>query len=266
MTVPVFRDEQTEWQREDGITVVTRDAFAREHFHYEKGQHVVFGGPTTRGKTTLCFDLLKYIATPDFPAFVAVTKPDDPVTAQRGQELGFRRVSEWPPPPKFGEIEWLGGSKPPGYLVWSHMGDLDKDMERCAELTEKLLMDRYAHGANPKKNKGGILVMDDTMVKAKVMGQDKNMVTILVMAGAMKLGMWVFIQKPTDSGRTSVWAYEQATHLFFTKGGDKQMLRRYAEILGENGPAAMQIIPTLQPFQYLYAHKYEGWLCIVDAQ
>lgn len=245
------------------MTVIARHAFARDYFDYKPGQHVVFGGPTRRGKTSFAFDLIEYIANPDFPAYIAVPKPQDPVTAQRGTELGFRRVGEWPPPKKLGEM--LGGQKPSGYLIWPQFGDLDTDMERCAHLIHALLMERYSHGAS-RKNKGGILVMDDTMVIAKIMGLDKDMVTVLAMAGAMKLGLWIFVQKPTDSGRTTLWGYEQASHLFFTRGGDARMLTRYVEIIGENGPLAKQVIPTLEPFQFLYVNKVEGHMCIVGAK
>jgi hypothetical protein len=138
-------------------------------------------------------------------------------------------------------------------------------MERCAVITHKLLMERYAQGARPK-SKGGILVMDDTMVKAKIMGLDRDMVTILAMAGAMRIGLWIFVQKPTDSGRTTLWGYENADHLFFTKGGDSRMLTRYVEIVGDNGPMVKRIIPTLQSFQFLYVHKTEGYMCIVGAE
>lgn len=262
MSTPLFVNEQDSYQRPDGMTVIARRPFCRDYMEYKPGEHIVFGGPTTAGKTSLSFDLMEYIATPDFPAYLAVSKPRDPVTERCGRELGFRRVTEWPPPPKIQEL--MGGQKPRGFLVWPPFGDLNTDMERCAEITEKLLMERYSHGAS-RKNKGGILVMDDTMVKAKIMGQDKNMVTILAMAGAMKLGMWIFVQKPTDSGRTTVWGYEQATHLFFTKGGDERMLRRYVEIIGEQGPVARRVIPTLRPYQFLYIHKVEGFMCIVDA-
>jgi hypothetical protein len=159
----------------------------------------------------------------------------------------------------------LGGQKPNGYIIWPRFGDLNTDMERCALITEKLLMERYAHGAG-RKNKGGILVMDDTMIKAKIMGLDKSMVTILAMAGAMKLGEWLFVQKPTDSGRTALWGFEQATHLFFTKGGDERMLTRYVEIVGENGQQVKRIIPSLKPYQFLYVHKVNGTMCIVGAK
>lgn len=262
MTVPLWAEDVERTIRPDGITVIRRKAFARD-FPYEDGDHVVFGGPTTRGKTTLCFDCLPYIATPEKPAYVAVSKPDDKVTRQRGTALNYRFVEDWPPPPKLGEM--LGNGKPSGYIIWPPFGDLNKDMERAAVVTERLLMDRYSAGANPRKNKGGILVMDDTMVKAKIMGLDKHMVTILAMAGAMKLGLWIFIQKPTDSGRTTLWGFENAKHLFFTKGGDEAMKRRYREIIGTDGLLAIKVIDSLEEFQFLYYNRVKGYMCIVGA-
>jgi len=263
MTMPLFQSERDSYIREDGMTVISRRAFSEHYFHYRPGQHVVFGGPSTRGKTTLAMDLLEYIVTPDFQAYLAQSKPRDPVTEQRAKQLNFREVNQWPPERKLGEM--MGGRKPNGFLVKPRFGDLATDMERCAEITSNLLMERYANGASSKA-KPGILVMDDTMIKAKIMGLDNQMVTILAMAGAMGLALWVFVQKPTDSGRTTVWGYEQAIHVFFTKGGDARMLQRYVEILGENGPIAKRTIPTLEDFQFLYANKVTGHMCIVGAK
>jgi hypothetical protein len=259
---PLFTEDMDYQVRPDGIHNFQRRVFCRDYFHYKPGEHVVFGGPSTRGKTTMAFDLMEYIVSPDFPAYMAASKPRDEVTEQRAEQLGFRRVSDWPPPIRIQEL--FGQQKPSGFLVWSQFGDLKTDMQRAAIVTEKLMMERYASGAS-KKSKGGLLVMDDTMVKAKIMGLDNEMVTILAMAGAMDLGLWIFVQKPTDSGRTPLWGFENATHLFFTKGGDTAMLRRYSEIIGDKGKIAIQIIPTLKPFEFLYVHKTEGWMCIVGA-
>jgi hypothetical protein len=265
VTHAIFRDEQESYQRPDGMTVIARHPFCRDYFDYKPGQHGVFAGPSTFGKTTLAFDCLEYIASPSMPAYVAVSKPRDKTTQERGQALGFRRVEEWPPPVKFGEIEALGGQKPPGYLVWPHMGDLETDIQKCAELTRKLLMERYAAGANPK-SKPGILVMDDTMIKAKLLGLDKEMVVILAMAAAMGLAMWTFVQRPSDSGRTPLWSYEMSIHCFFFKGGDKRMMARYMEIAGEHGPTLRRVIPTLEPFQSVYLNKLDNTMCIVGAK
>jgi hypothetical protein len=260
MTVPIFTDEIESYVRPDGITVIKRRAFCSQYWDYKPGEHVVFGGPSKRGKTELAFDLMEFTAFPELPAYVAVSKPKDPVTARRGMELGYRRVKEWPPSRTFKE---LLGEKPSGYLIWPSFGDIDTDFDRCATVTARLLGDRYTAGV---KNQHGILVMDDTMVKAKIMKLDRQMVTILAMAGAMGIGLWVFIQKPTDSGSTTLWAFENADHEFFTKGGDARMLQRYVEIAGENGPIVKAVVPTLDEFQFLYMHKTQGFICIVDAK
>jgi len=248
--------------RMDGISVVPRKEFARR-FPYNPGDHVVFGGPSGKGKTELAFDLLETTATPNLPAYVAVSKPTDKVTSVRGEQLGFRRVSDWPVPPKVKEL-WDG--RPSGYIIWPHFGNLDTDMERAAGITARLMADRYSASARGDKHSAGILVMDDTMVKAKVMGLDRQMVTILAMAKAMKIGLWVFVQKPTDSGRTTLWAYENGDHFFLTKGGDERMLKRYQEIAGDRGPMVRSVVPTLEKYQFLYFEKDHGYICIVDAK
>lgn len=252
--------------QEYGLTVIPRDIFARNYFHYKGGEHVVFGGPSKRGKTELAFDLLAIVATPELPAYVAVSKPTDPVTAKRGKALGFRFVDDWPPQKKLKELELFGGKRPSGYVIWPHFGDINSDFGNAAGITARLMADRYTASARHKKHSAGILVMDDTMVKAKVMGLDSQMVTILAMAGAMEIGLWVFVQKPTDSGRTPLWAYENGDHYFFAKGGDQRMLYRYMQVgsAGEKAATVVEVVPQLENYQFLYLHDEE--ICIVDAK
>ena len=245
------------------VLVIPRRVFARDYWRYKPGEHVAFGGPTQRGKTTLAFDLLEYTATPELPAYVSVSKPDDNTSSKRGAQLEFRRVSEWPPPPSFNEL--VMREKPRGYLVWPEFGDMDKDVVRASNVTRSLLMERYAAGARGKKKAKGILVMDDTMIKAKVLGLDREMTTILAMAGAMGIGLWTFVQKPTDSGRTAVWAYSQSEHIFIAKDKDTRSVMRYDEIGGQDPRLIASILPTLGPFQFVYVKATEGYLCIVDA-
>lgn len=246
---------------EHGLTVVPRDIFGRNYFHYKGGEHCVFGGPSKRGKTQLAFDLLSVVATPELPAYVAVSKPTDKVTLQYGKRLHFRFVDNWPPQRKLSEA-WNG--RPRGYVIWPHFGDIDHDFGNAAAITARLMADRYTASARHKKHSAGILVMDDTMVKAKVMGLDNQMVTILAMAGAMEIGLWVFVQKPTDSGRTPLWAYENGDHYFFAKGGDQRMLFRYMQVgaAGEKADIVVNVLPKLQDFQFLYLHGSE--ICIID--
>jgi len=248
-------------RRDDGVYVISRDTFASDYFHYRPGEHVTFGGPTQRGKTTLAFKLLEYTATPDFPAYVAVSKPNDKTSENEGKRLGYRRVSEWPPQK---QVKELWGERPAGYLVWPKFGDMDKDVDNAAEVTRALLMDRYSAGAKGKKKSQGILMMDDTMVKARILGLDKEMTTILAMAGAMGLGQWTFVQKPTDSGRTPIWAYGASEHLFIVKDPDRRSRMRYDEIGGFDPKVVSGLSETLKPFQFLYLKRTEEYICVVD--
>jgi len=243
-----------------GLEVVPRDVFAQRHFHYNAGQHVLFGGPSTHGKTSAAFDLLEVVATPDLPAYVAQSKPRDPVTERRSKELGFREVSDWPAPKKLNEM-WDG--PPRGYLVKPKFGDLDNDMDHCAEITARLLNDRYTQGVRGKK---AILVMDDTMIKAKVMGLDGQMVTILAMAGAMNIGLWTFVQKVTDSGRTPLWAYTQSAHKFLLHDPVQQAQKTYADKVSMEWRDYARATGSLEKFQFLYVNTENDWLCVVDAK
>jgi hypothetical protein len=246
-----------------GLTVFPRKTFCQDVFGpaYKGGQHVVFGGPSKYGKTELAFDLLSVVATPELPAYIAVSKPTDPVTAKRGKELGFRFVHDWPVSRRVQEL-WEG--RPKGYVIWPSFGNINNDFDNAGAVTARLMADRYTASARRKKHSAGILVMDDTMVKAKVMGLDNQMVTILAMAGAMQIGLWVFVQRPSDSGRTPLWAYENGDHYFFGKGGDMRMLQRYMQIgaTGENSMIVAEVAPKLEKYQFIYLH--EEMICIVD--
>lgn len=253
---PLFTSDP--YVRDDGLWVIGRQEFARDRFDYQAGDHIVFGGPTTGGKTTLAFELLRYCATPELPAYIAVSKPRDPVTTEWGHRLGFRRVSQWPAPRT---VKELMGEKPRGYLVWPKYGDLNTDVERSAYITRALLMERYAAGA---RNKQAILVMDDTFVKSKVLGLDKEMTTVLAMAAAMGIGLWVFVQKPTGAGTTALFSYGNAEHVFLTYDPEGRNQVRYDEIGGVDSRVVRDAIKTLLPYQFLYIKRTGRFICIVD--
>jgi hypothetical protein len=240
--------------------VIGREEFASRYFHYTPGQHVVFGGKTQEaGKTTLAFKLLEYCATPECPAYIIVCKPRDPVTKREGERLRYRRVEDWPVPKTWGEV---AGDKPSGYLIWPNFGDIDADAEKAARVAGSVMRDRYKAGTKGKK---GIIVCDDTVVLSKLLNLDRYMTTQIAMAGAMDLGGWYFVQKPTDSGRASVWAYENASHRFLSKATDVRNVTRYAEISGQDPKLAAHVNSQLQPYQFQYSDS-KGHMCIVDSR
>lgn len=246
------------YQRNDGLWVIDRTEFTTRRFDYKAGQHVLFAGPSQNGKTTLAFDLLEHINTRRLPAYVVVSKPTDPVSEKRGKDLGYRRVSDWPPKPELKEIR---DGKPPGYLLWPKFGNMETDVENARDITYRFLAHVYADGARRKK---AIIVLDDTYLKARVLQLDREMTTIHAMAGAMGIGAWTFVQKATGAGETTLMAYGAAEHVFLFNEPDKKYRERYGEIGGVDPKLIERTVMTLEPYQCLYIKRTGRFMCIVD--
>lgn len=253
--------ESAAYQRDDGLWVIPRQEFAARRFDYNPGQHVVFAGPTQRaGKTTLAFQLLEYIASPELPAYVAVSKPKDKVTSTEGARLGYRRVSDYPFPPRFKEL--LKEGKPDGYLIWPDMTNPETAMFNASAVTSRLIDGVYAGGA---KGKQCILYLQDTVTKSKVLMLDKHMVMVITMSGAMGIGGWFEVQKPSDAGKAALWSYPNAEHVFISKDPVKRNRDYYADIGGFDSVSVSKVSMSLQKFQFLYLERSHGYMCIVDA-
>jgi hypothetical protein len=258
----VSRETSGAYQRDDGTWVIPREEFASSRFTYKPGQHVVFAGPTQRaGKTTLGFKLLEHAATPDLPVYVAVSKPADKVTSQEGQRLGYRRVPDYPFPPKIKEI--FADRKPCGYLIWPNMTNPDTAMDNASEVTGRLINGVYAEGARGKQC---ILYLQDTVTKSKVLNLDKHMVMVITMSGAMGVGGWFEVQKPSDAGKTALWSYPNAEHVFISKDPVKRNRAYYDDIGGHDPGEVSRISLSLEPYQFLYLERSHGYMCIVDSK
>jgi hypothetical protein len=248
------------YQRSDNVWVIGRQEFCQCHWTYKSGQHVVFAGPTQNGKTKLAFALLEYTATPEIPAYVAVSKPRDPVTSEEGARLGYRRHNAYPFPPKIKDV--FPDQRPSGFLMWPDMDDPQTAIPNASRETKNMISGVYADGA---KNKKCILVLDDTVTKSKVLNLDKDMVMVLTMSGAMGIGGWFFVQKPTGAGNTALWSFSQSDHLFIAKDPDGRNRDRYNEIGGFDSKEVERICLTLKRYQFLYLEREHRYMCIVDA-
>jgi hypothetical protein len=253
--------ESLAYQRDDGIWVIPRTEAVRDRIDVEPGQHVVFAGPTQNGKTELAFALLEYTATPEIPAYVAVSKPRDPVTSKWGAKLGYRRSGTYPPPPKIKELS--KDHRPAGYLIWPDMSTSGTAVGNAANVTRDLINGVYADGSKGKKC---FLILDDTVTKSKVLGLDKEMVMVLTMAGAMGIGGWTFVQKPTGAGETALWSFSQSDHIFIARDPDKRNRERYTEIGGFDSKEVERVTMTLKTYQFLYLERKHRYMCIVDSK
>lgn len=253
--------ESGAYQRDDGIWVIPRTEAVEQRIDIKPGQHVVFGGPTQNGKTELAFAILEHTATPEEPALVSVSKPKDPVTSKWGKKLGYRRTPDWPPQSRMRDV--FPENRPSGFLVWPDMSDPATAMENAQRSTRNLIDHAYSAGA---KNKKCFLILDDTVTKSKVLGLDKEMVKVLTMSGAMGVGGWFFVQKPTGSGDTAIWSFSQSDHLFIARDPDKRNRERYTEIGGFDSKEVERISGTLERYQFLYLERAHRYMCIIDSK
>lgn len=254
------RAEVSEWM--ELPDVIPRHYFAQYCFDYGPGDHVVFGGPTQiSGKTQLAFDLLEYAATPECPAYVAVSKPKDPVTAHYAALYKWKVVRNWPPQK---EMREYFGHKYSGYVVWPKFGDLDNDADNAYDVMGRMMRDLYSKAAD-KKSKHGIVVMDDTRDKEKVIGLKHEMTQYLAMSGAMGLGEWCFVQKGSQQGDTALMAYPNAKHVFLFHDPTISGQQYYSDIGGVDPDYIMFVLKRLKSRQCLYIHRSGPELCIVDS-
>jgi hypothetical protein len=243
--------------------VISRPVFAERHFDYTAGDHVVFGGPTQiSGKTQLAYDLLGSVASETCPVYVAVSKPKDPVTSHYARKYDWRIVDEWPTPKQVKEVF---GHKYTGYVIWPKFGDLYKDRVKVQEVLGALIAERYGASARSRKNVHGILMMDDTRDKEKVVGIKYEMTTVLTMAGAMGLGQWSFVQKPSQAGDTALMSYSAAKHWFLFKESTASAREYYGQIGGVDPHYIEFVLQNLGKRQAFYICRNGPTMCIVDA-
>jgi hypothetical protein len=244
--------------------LIPRPVFAERHFDYTPGDHVVFGGPTQiSGKTQLAYDLLGSVATPECPVFVAVSKPKDPVTTHYAALYGWRVVREWPTPKHVSEV--FGNKKYSGYVIWPKFGDLYADRGKVQAVLGELIAERYGASARSKKAKHGILMMDDTRDKEKVVGLRYEMTTVLSMAGAMGLGQWSFVQKPSQAGDTALMSYSAAKHWFLFRESTASAREYYGQIGGVDPHYIEHVLEHLGPRQAFYICRNGPTMAIVDS-
>jgi hypothetical protein len=252
-------EESRAYRRDDGIWVFPRTEAVRDRIDVKPGQHVVFAGPTQNGKTELAFALLEYTATPEIPAYVAVSKPRDPVTSKWERKLGYRHSRVYPPTMRIRDA--FPENRPSGYVIWPDMSGSETAVENAANVTRALIMGAYSDGT---KNKKCILVLDDTVIKSKMLGLDQEMTMVATMAGAMGISGWYFVQKPTDAGKTALWSFSQSDHIFIARDPDKRNRERYTEIGGFDSKEVDRVSQTLDPYQFLYLERKHRYMCIVD--
>src|SRR6266568_988115 len=170
------------------IPVIPRREFARQFGNdYSSGQHVTFIGPTQRGKTTLCLDLLSKVISPERPCVILAGKPpsrDKAMDEIAPKMLNLRVVEEWPPTRTFRDRKRNGYVLRPEQKMRSRADD---EANLKAQFS-KAIMDNY------RKKTPTITVADEAylvQVTLKLKGDYEQP----LMRGAPHNAMWSLIQR-----------------------------------------------------------------------
>lgn len=221
----------------DGVTVeqISRRDFLIEFGHdYANGQHVTAIGPTGRGKSTLMFQCLGRVISPDrqVTSLHGKIKGRDPVVNRAAKQLNLRIVDELPDEPR----RWYDRKRQyNGYL----MVPLTKPGKTVAEENTKL---RTAFGAgihhNYKTRGQATITHVNETHQAQVELKLKELCEAILMRGAPDAAEWNEIQR----GRyVSYHCYGAPEHMFVFYDDDRDNRKRYADF----GCADPQVIEFL---------------------
>lgn len=233
------------------IDVKTRDEFL-DYFaaNYGSGQHVLFLGPTQRGKTTLCHQMLARVISPERRTRVLAGKPPgrDHVMGEAADNLNLRITEEWPP-------AWSHKDrKKNGYVVRPKhsLTDIKADSENLREQFRKTMVDSYA------SQKDVILVCDEThhvqneyKLKAELEAP--------LMRGAPVCAVWMLVQR----GRYITYmAYDASDWVLVYNDPDRSNRQRYAEIGGVDPRLVEEILSGLRTGKGANGNTISECLCI----
>lgn len=231
---------------------LSRDEFVKEVFapHYEPGQHVALIGPTRSGKTTVAYQMMNEIATPELPAVILVMKPKDDVVKDWSKLSGFRRTESWPPIIRRGFTRKAGGfmKKRRGWVFWPRhsLSDIRRDDKMLSREFRKILNECYKRGDR-------IVFADEIVGLAKELNLETELNAIWTRGGAMGCGLWAATQRPFHA---PLAMYDQSEHLLLFRNTDKRSTDRYDEISGIDTDQVKDIARhRLKKHEFLYIGK-----------
>lgn len=219
------------------VETVSRRDFLREFGRdYGRGQHVTFIGPTGRGKSTLAYQCLGKVISPDLQVISlhGKIKGRDPVVSQVAHRLNLRVVSGLPTETR----QWYDRKrKYNGYL----MIPLEHAGRTIAEENE-LLTKNFGEGIHHNYKLMGVPTIThineahQTQVELKL----KELCEAPLMRGGPDNGEWNEIQR----GRyVSYHCYGAPEHMFIFYDDDRDNRKRYADF-GCADPEVIEFITS----------------------
>jgi hypothetical protein len=224
----------------------TRDEFINERWAHRQGEHVTILAPSGWGKTTLAFDLLRPLSTPDEPSVILVMKARDRTVDQFGKDMGFIKVRSWPPP--ISRAYKHSPIRPPGFLLWPKFtGDPNIDHERQRGEFRAALLGCMRRGR-------GVKVFADEVADLGrgALGLEKTIDHFLRQARSLDASLFAATQRPFNAPGM---IYGGAMHLFIGNDTDERSRKRYEEIGGIDRDLVTGVTSELRQWEWLYIRK-----------
>lgn len=210
--------------------------FARDHFDWQRGEHVALIGPTGQGKTTMMRHIL-----PRHP-FVTIlaTKPADRTLAPFVRD-GYRRMEAW----MSTDARIL-----PRRILWPDASRLDSMPHQSRVLRDAF--DRMY------RERAWTIALDETWFVTNKLKLRSEIETVLTQGRSIDLSVVNATQRPAWIP-TAV--YDQSTHLFFWRNNDGRAQSRLGEINNVNSTLVRDVVGGLERHQTLYINTRTGEMC-----
>lgn len=219
------------------IDVVSRAEFLQLFGEqYASGQHVTFLGPTQRGKTTLCHQMLGATIHPQHKAVLLAGKPPhrDPVMGSAAQKLNLDIIDEWPPT----AYRRYRNKDKNGYVLRPRqsMTDVSADNDNIRQQFGRAMITNYGSTVP-------VITVADEAHLIQNEYKLKKQYEAPLMRGAPHNSMWSLIQR----GRyISYLAYDAPEWILIAYDPDADNQKRYADIGGVDPRYLRQVLPTLE--------------------
>lgn len=263
------RVDQTEFEV-DQVRVVPREQFVSDFAQNYTPSHVTFIGPTRRGKTTLCFQLLHAVMK-KHPKWKVVflhgkIKGRDETIDKWAKRSNYRIVDSYPPGLTPRPKHWKRNVN--GYIL----RPLKKD-DISAKEEEKLLTEQFARGIRANYHYTGKEVRITVVDERAQADKDLRLTTDLdapLQRGLPHNPEWNSIQR----GKwCSYHCYDAPEHMFIYLDDDKSNRERYAEFGCADPDVIYALVTKLKTkksedggtiSQCLYMRRSDRYMCIVD--
>jgi len=230
------------------ITTLSRRELLDQVWDYRAGDHVTFVGRTQSGKSTLAFQLLARIPEAVVP-IVLVMKPRDPTVTRWTKQLKFKRTAVWPPVRASRRVPRQ--YRPPGWVVWPSLGNIETDDDATRALFHRVMADSYAQAARRSPEDRAIFA-DEVVGISMQLGLKRDLDRLWMQGAGMGLGLWAGAQRPFELPQHGL---SQAMHLFLARDDDKRNRERFGEIGGPDPDMIMSITSSLGQHQFLYINR-----------